>query len=306
MKRLCLFAHYDKDNLIDDYVVFYLEQLVKIECDIIFITVSNVQDFSCIEHLTMKCLKRNNIGYDFMSWQKGLELVENIDDYDQIIFCNDSCYGPVFPLEEVFSTMSHRNLDAWSITDNNQIEYHLQSYFLVFNRSVFLSDDFNKFIKSIKVESSKEDIVLNYEVGLSRLLLNLGFNISSYISYMDVINDISATHVYKDKFFRILHIIKKEYKSSGNIICNIGIFYKLIIKYLKRLKDFSLRKNTNIKFIGWKILLDKKDPFIKVMLLRDNPTDIPDLSDYENIIKSKSDFDVNLIENHLKRVKNVV
>ena len=29
MKRLCIFAHYDKDNLIDDYVIYYLRELKK-------------------------------------------------------------------------------------------------------------------------------------------------------------------------------------------------------------------------------------------------------------------------------------
>lgn len=29
MNNIAIFAHYDKDNLIDDYVVYYLEQLKK-------------------------------------------------------------------------------------------------------------------------------------------------------------------------------------------------------------------------------------------------------------------------------------
>ena len=36
MKRICVFAHWDKDNTIDDYVVYYLNALKEICEKIIF------------------------------------------------------------------------------------------------------------------------------------------------------------------------------------------------------------------------------------------------------------------------------
>ena len=43
MKRLCIFAHYDKDNLIDDYVIYYLRELKKSFNKIIFVSDSDYQ-----------------------------------------------------------------------------------------------------------------------------------------------------------------------------------------------------------------------------------------------------------------------
>ena len=33
MKRVCVFAHWDKDNIIDDYVIYYLKALKYYEKD---------------------------------------------------------------------------------------------------------------------------------------------------------------------------------------------------------------------------------------------------------------------------------
>ena len=31
MKRVAVFAHYDKDSIIDDYVIYYVENLKKVD-----------------------------------------------------------------------------------------------------------------------------------------------------------------------------------------------------------------------------------------------------------------------------------
>ena len=38
MRRAVVFAHYDKDNLIDDYVVYYVRALKKAGCDVVFVS----------------------------------------------------------------------------------------------------------------------------------------------------------------------------------------------------------------------------------------------------------------------------
>ena len=42
MKRTAVFAHYDKNNLIQDYVVYYLSELKKCAEKIIFVSDSDV------------------------------------------------------------------------------------------------------------------------------------------------------------------------------------------------------------------------------------------------------------------------
>jgi hypothetical protein len=45
-------------------------------------------------------------------------------------------------------------------------------------------------------------------------------------------------------------------------------------------------------------------PFIKIELLRDNPSQIDDVFLWEHTVGENSSFDTALIEKHLKRVKN--
>ena len=38
MKRVVIFAHYDKDNIVDDYVIYYLKALKEVASEIIFVS----------------------------------------------------------------------------------------------------------------------------------------------------------------------------------------------------------------------------------------------------------------------------
>ena len=44
MNRICIFAHYDKDNIVDDYVIYYLNALKKDFSKIIFVSDSDLPE----------------------------------------------------------------------------------------------------------------------------------------------------------------------------------------------------------------------------------------------------------------------
>jgi rhamnosyltransferase len=76
--------------------------------------------------------------------------------------------------------MSADPCDFWGMTDNTEIAWHLQSYFLVFKRPVIDSKDFAEFWKSIVPEQPKNQIIHKYEVGLTRYLTELGFKPAAF------------------------------------------------------------------------------------------------------------------------------
>ncbi|GHX81324.1 VirA protein [Vibrio cholerae] len=306
MNRLCIFAHYDKDNIIDDYVTEYIRCLYDMHINIIFVSVSEIIDTSSIRPYVMNIILRDNEGYDFMSWQKGIQAVSDIDKYDEVIFCNDSCYGPIYPLEHIFEKMNKNTIDVWGITDSNQVAYHIQSYFIVFKKNVFQSDAFRKFINSIALEKCKEDIVRKYEVGLSDFLIKNGYTLDTYIKYNDILYNIGARKIYKDKFHRITKLLSDAVRKEVGVKKKIFKVFNVINQYMYRLKDFSIKDNSNVKFVAWRELIKAGDPFIKVMLIRDNPSNISDIQDYKNVIENNSKYDVSLIDNHLRRVNRNV
>ena len=52
---------------------------------------------------------------------------------------------------------------------------------MVFKKEVFRSDLFKNFISSIEKQKHKDDIILNYEIGLSQLLLKNGYRVAAFI-----------------------------------------------------------------------------------------------------------------------------
>lgn len=250
---LIIFSHYDKDNVIDDYVVHYLTELKKLECDILFVSTSEKMTESETNKISSLCCQvivKQNIGYDFGAWRTGIEIMsDKLEYYEQLILCNDSVYAPLFDLNQMFRQMD-RKFDFWGISDNYEHEYHIQSYFMVFSRKVFQEKYFLDFWKNIKVFKHKENIVRNYEIGLTKLLRNKKHTYRAY-SPSQINDKRNSTHYYWEK-----------------------------------------------------LILDQRAPIIKIELLRDNPIKI-DISNWENILLKNTNFDVNMIKNHLKRIKKL-
>ena len=188
MKRLAIFAGYDKDNIIDDYVIYYIKELKKI-ADIIYVSDCNITDneLKKINDYCIHIINGRHEEYDFGSYKRGyLYAKENniLKNYDYLIFCNDSCYGPFFNFQEIIQNMESKNTDVWGIfkyLKDIDFEEHLQSYFLSMKKNVFLSYCYSNFILSVKKEENKKDIIKNYEIGMSILFKNNNCSTSSFL-----------------------------------------------------------------------------------------------------------------------------
>ncbi len=183
--RVAVFAHWDKDCLIEDYVIYYLKSLKNIVQKIIFVSDCDVkqEELKKLNGIADVAIAKRHGEYDFGSYKRGfLYAKENnlLTGCDELIFANDSCYAPLFPFENMFAVMEKKQVDFWGNTINYQFFRHVQSYFLVFGPNVFNSKVFNKFVQNIKKENSKTSIISNYECKLTELLEHEGFKYSSY------------------------------------------------------------------------------------------------------------------------------
>lgn len=205
MRRAVVFAHYDKDNLIDDYVVYYVSALKKAACDVVFVSCKELAqtELEKLNGLVIHTITENHDEYDFGSYKRGfLYLEPKLSEYDELIFANDSCYGPLYPISEVFAEMEKKNCDFWGITKNNfgyikQFKHyfvrrtHIQSYFIAFKNNIFTQEFFANFINSIKHEQEKRDIIINYEIGLSELLIKQGYRFAVLVNAYESINNMT-------------------------------------------------------------------------------------------------------------------
>lgn len=213
MKRVAIFVHYDSHNYIQDYVVYYIKELLKVAAKIVFVSDCNLSETELlkISPYVVNSIAYNHGEYDFGSYKRGYQWAKEnglLDDCEELIFANDSCYAPLFPFEDMFFKMSPKEIDFWGATANpkgigimdgkhfaNDVE-HVQSYFVVFKPNLFKSELFDNFINSIKKEKTKEEVIAYYEVGMTKLLAENGFK---WDVYCPLSKQISNSHVYAYK-----------------------------------------------------------------------------------------------------------
>ena len=252
MKRLVIFAGYDKDNIIDDYVVYYIKELKKI-ADIIYVSDCDIleNELTKITPYCIHIINGRHEEYDFGSYKRGyLYAYEKniLKDYDYLILCNDSCYGPFFNFQEIVENMESKNTDVWGIfkcLKDKENDEHLQSYFFSFKQKVYLSEYFYNFIYSIKKENDKDDIVIKYEIGLSNLLKNKKVSISSFLDSSIKENETDNNNV---PFFNINKAIQYGFPFFKIIIFKEPLLLQLHIDDLKTILNL-IGNNYDINLI---------------------------------------------------------
>lgn len=185
MKRLAIFAFYNEKGLINDYVVTYLKYLKEVSDNIIFVADNepNVKELSKIYLLVSHIESYHHGEYDFGSYKIGFKYAKEhylLDDVDEIILCNDSCFC-VDSLKPAFDKMSTKPCDFWSMTASNEYEPHLQSFFLVVKKKLFNSEVFSNYLDNVKHLDSFLEIVNTYEIPLKMTFEKEGFKSASYI-----------------------------------------------------------------------------------------------------------------------------
>ncbi len=183
---LCVFAHFDRDGIVDDYVVRYLAALADLGCTIVFVSAASRLDKASIGKIQPYCatiLLRDNAGDDIASWRDGLDAAGDLSRYDRVILANDSVYGPLRKLGPVFDTMGARGAPVWGITDSLRYGRHLQSYFMAFERPVALSLAFRQFWRRLPDYRFKHSVIMQCEIGLSKRLSRAGFRIAALCEY---------------------------------------------------------------------------------------------------------------------------
>lgn len=270
-RTLCVFAHFDRDNIVDDYVVYYLRALNEAGAEIIFCSTAEQLSDAEIRKVKPYCrvvIVRRNIGYDFASYRVGLSNAGDLSSYEQLILANDSAYGPIRNLGKVLERMAHMDADFWGITDSMQFCHHIQSYFLVFSRTVFLSPVFRNFWRRFPNYLSKRTVIAKGEIGLSQALVREGFRMWALCPYSE---------------------IEPEDRDS---------IKRREAEYL------FVQPAFNPTHFDWKTLIERYGcPFIKIELLRDNPQGIASADEWESILSGESNYDISLIRHHLQRVR---
>lgn len=121
---------------------------------------------------------RGNLGFDFAAWGHAWRLLaERLVGCERLILTNDSIVGPLRAgqLSDLLARVRASSADVIGLTGNPAPRYHLQSFFLVFQRRVLASPAFDAFWRGVRILPSKGVIVDLYETWLTAWLTRAGF-----------------------------------------------------------------------------------------------------------------------------------
>lgn len=188
MKRLCIYVTYDHENRVDDYIGYMLRHLRNtVDTLVVVCNYQNIaQGMSNVKPYADRICYRENKGFDAGAYKDVLcrELGwGEVEKFDELMLINDSFYGPLYPLKELFQKMYQRNVDYWGMTrcpevelaDKNTYESHIQSYFLALGKTILRHKRFQQFWENMEYPASFMQTVITFEIGINQLLRQLGF-----------------------------------------------------------------------------------------------------------------------------------
>lgn len=257
-ESVAIFIHYSTNHKVEKYVKFYIEKILDFFDSIIVVTnlVSpSVNDFS--NNLKVSVIKEETNNYDFGKFYLAFKHL-NLDNYDKIALINDSAV--LFnDLDLIFTKGDSLNKDFWGITDSKEIvpgyitqnTYHIQSYFLIFNKKAIpILDRFFKninieefFKQNLSVRELRMKIVVDLEIGLSQFMLK---------------NNITAGSI-----FSCNELAQKFKRDINKLNLHIALWKELIemgYPFIKRKIvtngfDPVYEKNLIDSFLGWQTII---------------------------------------------------
>ena len=209
LKRLGIFCTYDSDGIIDDYIIFLLEDIKKTLTHLAIVCNGKLtaESRQRLEKITEDVQVRENVGFDMAAWKKGI-LDKNLNEYDELLIFNNSFYGPFYSFTEVFNKMDAEKPEAdfWGITVHAQIEdelnicpygfipEHIQSYFLVIRQKMLHSPEFLEYWQNLDIPHNFQEAIRLNEVCFTKIFSDKGFTYAAYCDTREI-EKIYAAHI---------------------------------------------------------------------------------------------------------------
>jgi glycosyltransferase involved in cell wall biosynthesis len=189
-KRALVYVVYSDGKKLQEYKIIFLEALAKLSHEIIIVVNGSLlpEDKAILEAFGRVELRPNE-GYDTAAFRHGILAFAKgaLLNFDELLLVNDTNVGPFMDLETTFKKMASLKVDFWGISYGEpQVDFtgynkyktipiHLQSYFLVIEKSMFSYPGFIKYWKNMNDTNSRNKAIGKHETVFTKHFENLGF-----------------------------------------------------------------------------------------------------------------------------------
>jgi len=102
MERLGIFVFYDREGIVDSYIDYLLCDLRKCMSYLIIVVNGevNILGYDIFSKYADQIVIRDNKGFDIGAYKEIIEDLyqkKEMKKWDEIVFCNDTFYGPFIP-----------------------------------------------------------------------------------------------------------------------------------------------------------------------------------------------------------------
>jgi hypothetical protein len=173
-----IYAHYDADNIIKDYVIQTIKVFIHLGYNILFYTSSS--KIGNIDQVPFKInfVKNEYAGTDWKIWLHGCRsLIDKNVNTSYVFLLNDSIILPIHGVENFKNTITkmRNTCDFWGHWDSNEIEWHIVGTPIEFKYNMI--QDVVQFIEDkIKLcTDDKYSYIYNLELKFAKYLIDKGY-----------------------------------------------------------------------------------------------------------------------------------
>lgn len=239
---MAILVLYNKNGRLTKDVEYLINCLKEAVNKLVIVVNGNLEESEKVNLLADYLLIRKNTGYDAGAYKAALFndiIYEMLLECKELIFCNDTFYGPFISFKEIFKRMENTKADFWGInlSDNGVLTF-IQSYFMLFKRRIWESGDLKSFFEIMIDEDTLDfnQVLFSFERGIFEFLIKRNYkydalNLQRYHVCTAVDGSIcyenlpllkkkafSKKFYVKDKMLNALHYIEENYDYDLNLI----------------------------------------------------------------------------------------
>src|SRR4051812_10336873 len=199
-RRVIFYLLFDERGNVDDYIPWKLERLRPFAEHIVVVVNGQISadGNAALEAVADEVWMRENVGFDVGGYKWALDRFgeERLAEFDELILMNYTWFGPVRPLEPLFERMDALEVGFWGLTDHGPVTpspynkketlpAHIQSHWIAARRSLFQSEDWKSYWRTMPEITSYKMSILRHESRFTKHFSDLGHSYSVAFPYQN-------------------------------------------------------------------------------------------------------------------------